>query len=121
MGRYADFWTVTSEAMVFVARLAKLHLSKENMTSSRPNNFKKGFSLPNFRMNGFLEMKAYPAVQPALEALSATGIRLGFLSNLTKAMMATKTEDPLRPLSRMRRRRGEKFGYETYWANRLTN
>jgi hypothetical protein len=86
MGRYADFWTVTSEAMVFVARLAKLHLSKENMTSSRPNNFQKGFSLPNFRMNGFLEMKAYPAVQPALEALSATGIRLGFLSNLTKAM-----------------------------------
>jgi hypothetical protein len=28
MGRYADFWTVTSEALVFVARLAKLHLSK---------------------------------------------------------------------------------------------
>jgi hypothetical protein len=78
------------------------------MTSSRPNNFQKGFSLPNFRMNGFLEMKAYPDVQPALEALSATGIRLGFLSNLTKAMMAAKTEDPLRPLSRMRRRRGEK-------------
>ena len=53
-----------------------------------------------FRMSPFsfvLEMKAYPDVQPALEALSATGIRLGFLSNLTKAMMAAKTEDPLRP------------------------
>jgi hypothetical protein len=28
MGRYADFWTVTSEALVFAARLAKLDLSK---------------------------------------------------------------------------------------------
>ena len=72
MGRYADFWTVTSEALVFAARLAKLDLSKAKHDQL---------------MNGFLEMKAYPDVQPALEALSATGIRLGFLSNLTKAMM----------------------------------
>ena len=28
MRRYADFWTVTSEALVFAARLAKLHVSK---------------------------------------------------------------------------------------------
>jgi 2-haloacid dehalogenase len=38
-------------------------------------------------MNGFLEMKAYPDVQPALQTLSDAGLRLGFLSNLTDAMM----------------------------------
>jgi 2-haloacid dehalogenase len=30
-------------------------------------------------------MKAYPDVLPAIQALSAAGIRLGFLSNLTEA------------------------------------
>jgi hypothetical protein len=29
-------------------------------------------------MNGFLEMKAYPDVEPAIQALNAPGIRLGF-------------------------------------------
>ena len=72
IGRYADFWTVTSEALVFAARLAKLDLSKEKRDQL---------------MNGFLDMKAYPDVQPAIQALSAAGIRLGFLSNLTEAMM----------------------------------
>jgi 2-haloacid dehalogenase len=38
-------------------------------------------------MNGFLEMKAYPDVQAALQTLSDAGLRLGFLSNLTEAMM----------------------------------
>jgi 2-haloacid dehalogenase len=38
-------------------------------------------------MNGFLHMKAYPDIQPAIQALSGAGIRLGFLSNLTEAMM----------------------------------
>jgi 2-haloacid dehalogenase len=45
MLRYADFWTVTSEALVFAARLAKLDLSKEKRDQL---------------MNGFQEMKAYP-------------------------------------------------------------
>jgi 2-haloacid dehalogenase len=58
MGRYADFWTVTSEALVFAARLAKLDLSKEK---------------PDQLMNGFLDMKAYPDVQPAIQALSRRG------------------------------------------------
>ena len=71
IGRYADFWTVTSEALIFAARLAKLDLSKE-----KHDQF----------MNGFLEMKAYPDVQPALQTLSMAGLRLGFLSNLTEAI-----------------------------------
>ena len=45
---YADFWTVTSEALVFAARLAKLDLIKEKLDQ---------------RMNGFLELKAYPDVR----------------------------------------------------------
>jgi len=72
MRRYADFWTVTSEALACAARLAKLDLSKEKRDQL---------------MNGFLDMKAYPDVQPAIQALSAAGIRLGFLSNLTEGMM----------------------------------
>ena len=72
MLRYANFWTVTSEALVFAARFAKLDLSKEKRDQL---------------MNGFLEMKAYPDVRPALQALSDAGIRLGFLSSLTEAMM----------------------------------
>ena len=72
MGRYADFWTITSQALLFAARLTKLDLSKEKHDQL---------------MNGFLEMKAYPDVQPALQTLSEAGLRLGFLSNLTEAMM----------------------------------
>src|ERR1700722_8044602 len=49
MRRYADFWTVTSEALIFAARFAKLDLSKEKRDQL---------------MNGFLDMKLYPDGQP---------------------------------------------------------
>jgi len=136
--------TVTSEALVFAARLAKLDLSKEKRDQL---------------MNGFVEMKAYPDVQPALQALSAAGIRLGFLSNLTEAMMEANIKsaglegrfEQLLSTDRVQAYKldprayqmgidafrlpkqeilfaafggwdaaGAKgFGYETYWANRL--
>jgi 2-haloacid dehalogenase len=144
MRRYADFWTVTSEALVFAARLAKLDLSKEKRDQL---------------MNGFLEMKAYPDVHPAIQALSAAGIRLGFLSNLTEAMMEANIKsaglegrfeqllstdrvqaykpDPVAyrmGIDAFRLSKQEilfaafagwdaagakNFGYETYWTNRL--
>jgi 2-haloalkanoic acid dehalogenase type II len=66
------FPTITSQALHFAARLTKLDLSKEKHDQL---------------MNGFLEMKAYPDVQAALQTLSDAGLRLGFLSNLTEAMM----------------------------------
>jgi 2-haloacid dehalogenase len=144
MRRYADFWTVTSEALVFAARLAKLDLSKEKRDQL---------------MNGFLDMKAYPDVQPAIQALSAAGIRLGFLSNLTEAMMEANIKsaglegrfEQLLSTDRVQAYKpdprayqmgidafrlpkqeilfaafggwdaagAKSFGYETYWANRL--
>ena len=144
MRRYADFWTVTSEALVFAARLAKLDLSKDKRDQL---------------MNGFLEMKAYPDVQPAIQALSAAGIRLGFLSNLTEAMMEANIKsagleghfEQLLSTDRVQTYKpdpeayqmginafglpkheilfaafagwdaagAKSFGYETYWTNRL--
>jgi 2-haloacid dehalogenase len=144
MRRYADFWTVTSEALVFAARFAKLDLSKEKRDQL---------------MNGFLNMKAYPDVQPAIQALSAAGIRLGFLSNLTEAMMEANIKsaglegrfEQLLSTDRVQAYKpdpgayqmgidafrlpkqeilfaafagwdaagAKSFGYETYWTNRL--
>jgi 2-haloacid dehalogenase len=144
MGRYADFWTITSQALHFAARLTKLDLSQEKHDQL---------------MNGFLEMKAYPDVQPALQTLSDAGIRLGFLSNLTETMMeaniksaglqgrfelllSTDRVQAYKPDPRAYQMgidafglpkqqilfaafRGwdaagaKSFGYDTYWANRL--
>ena len=144
MGRYADFWTITSQALHFAARLTKLDLSKEKHDQL---------------MNGFLEMKAYPDVQPALQTLSDAGLRLGFLSNLTETMMeaniksaglqgrfelllSTDRVQAYKPDPRAYQMgidafglpkeqilfaafRGwdaagaKSFGYDTYWANRL--
>jgi 2-haloacid dehalogenase len=144
MGRYADFWTITSQALHFAARLTKLDLSKEKHDQL---------------MNGFLEMKAYPDVQPALQTLSDAGLRLGFLSNLTEAMieaniksaglqgrfellLSTDRVQAYKPDPRAYQMgidafglpkeqilfaafRGwdaagaKSFGYDTYWANRL--
>ena len=144
MGRYADFWTITSQALHFAARLTKLDLSKEKHDQL---------------VNGFLEMKAYPDVQPALQTLSDAGLRLGLLSNLTEAMMeaniqsaglqgrfelllSTDRVQAYKPDPRAYQMgidafglpkqqilfaafRGwdaagaKSFGYHTYWANRL--
>ncbi len=144
MRNYADFWTVTSEALTFAARLAKLELSKEKRDQL---------------MNGFLAMRAYPDVQPAIDALSAAGIRLGLLSNLTETMMEANLKsaqlegrfEHLLSTDRVRVYKpdprayqmaidafqltkqeilfvafggwdaagAKSFGYQTYWANRL--
>jgi 2-haloacid dehalogenase len=144
MGRYADFWTITSQALHFAARLTKLDLSQEKHDQL---------------MNGFLEMKAYPDVRAALQTLSDAGLRLGFLSNLTEAMMeaniksaglqgrfelllSTDRVQAYKPDPRAYQMgidafglpkeqilfaafRGwdaagaKSFGYDTYWANRL--
>lgn len=72
MGRYADFWQVTEEALVFATAALRLDLTAEKRDGL---------------MQAFLEIKAWPDAVPALERLHAAGIRLAFLSNLTAAML----------------------------------
>ena len=72
MNRYADFWQVTEEALVFAASTVKLELTTE----------KRGEL-----MQAWLEIKAWPDALPALRALKEAGVRLAFLSNLTAAMI----------------------------------
>ncbi len=70
--RYADFWKVTEDALVFAAKMLKLDLTAAKRQSL---------------MQAYLELKAYPDVRPALEALGETGVRLAFLSNATAPML----------------------------------
>lgn len=76
-GRYADFWTVTEEALVFAARASKVELA----ASSR-----------DALMSSFLELRAYPDVSAALRALKGAGVKRAFLSNLTPAMLDASTK-----------------------------
>ncbi|HET8888570.1 MAG TPA: haloacid dehalogenase type II [Candidatus Angelobacter sp.] len=70
--RYADFWQVTEDALVFAADKLKL-----DMTAEKRERL----------MSGYLNLKAWPDVPPALSALSKSGLRLAFLSNLTPHML----------------------------------
>jgi 2-haloacid dehalogenase len=72
MGRYAPFWQVTEEALVFVARMLGLELTGEKRSRL---------------MQAYLEIDAWPDVRPALESLRAAGIRLALLSNFTAPML----------------------------------
>ena len=70
--RYADFWRVTGDALVFAANMLKLDLSLEKRTQL---------------MEAYLELKAWPDVPPALQLLKSAGIRLAFLSNATRKIL----------------------------------
>lgn len=71
-GRYADFWQVTEEALVFTAELLKLDLTSDKRKKL---------------MNAYLELKAWPDVLPALQSMKSMGIRLAPLSNLSPAIL----------------------------------
>jgi 2-haloacid dehalogenase len=71
-GRYADFWQVTEDALVFAARDLMLDLDSHRRTRL---------------MSIYLELKAWPDVPQALNSLKASGIRLALLSNFSKQMM----------------------------------
>lgn len=143
-GRYADFWTVTEQALVYAAAALKLDLTGEKRDQL---------------MQAYLSLKSYPDVLPGLTALRSAGIRLGFISNLTEAMQRaaiasagldgffeqTLSTDRVRaykpdPRAYQMGMAGfglpreeivfaafggwdangaKSFGYRTYWANRL--
>jgi 2-haloacid dehalogenase len=142
--RYADFWQVTQDALVFAANRLKVELSPQQRDRL---------------MNAYCELKTWPDVVPALSALKKSGIRLAFLSNFTAKMLdgcirsagldgtfehvlstdQAKTHKPdprayqLGPdILKLRREEilfvafagwdaagAKAFGYPTYWVNRL--
>jgi 2-haloacid dehalogenase len=73
-GRYADFWRTTEDGLVFAARQLRLELPPEKRDRL---------------MQAYLELEAWPDVASALSALRQKGIRLAFLSNMTKKMLET--------------------------------
>ena len=70
--RYADFWQVTEEALIFAAASIKLELRGDQRDRL---------------MGTFLELKAWPDVPAALETLKKAGVRMAFLSNFTPRML----------------------------------
>lgn len=73
-GRYADFWTVTEDSLVFSAKTLRIDLTDDKRRQI---------------MNGYLSLQPYPDVGPALAALRDAGVRLGFLSNFSPVMLET--------------------------------
>jgi 2-haloacid dehalogenase len=71
-GRYADFWQVTQDALVYAARKLKLELDADKRAAL---------------MGAFLELVPWPDVVPALDSLAGLGLRLAFLSNFTARML----------------------------------
>jgi 2-haloacid dehalogenase len=71
-GQYEDFGTCARGALEFAARSLKIDL---------PQNARDAL------MHGWLELRAWPDVAPALAALKRSGMRLALLSNATAAML----------------------------------
>ena len=72
IGRYADFWQVTDEALVFAGHALKLDLTAATRAQL---------------LQAYLEINAWPDARPVLESLRRAGIRLAFLSNFTVPML----------------------------------
>ncbi len=75
--RYVDFWQVSDDALVFAARKLKLELDSDKRAAL---------------MSTFLELAPWPDVEPALDALTKSGLRLSFLSNFTPRMLEANLE-----------------------------
>jgi 2-haloacid dehalogenase len=69
---YADFWQVTSDALIFAAKTVKVDLDEQKRSRL---------------MEAYLNLKTWPDVPAALKSLQQAGVRLGFLSNFTRAML----------------------------------
>lgn len=71
--RYADFWQVTDEALVYAAKAAAVDLTKEKHERL---------------MNAYLGLETWPDALPALRRLRDAGLTLAFLSNFSPAMLS---------------------------------
>jgi len=77
MARYADFWQITGDALIFAAKTLKIELAPEKRSRL---------------MDAYLELKPWPGVAEGLKSLRNAGIRLAFLSNFTPHMLAACTK-----------------------------
>jgi 2-haloacid dehalogenase len=71
-GNYVDFWQVTEDALHFAAKKMKIEMSQGQVSQL---------------MNGYLNLKSWPDVAPALRLLKKEGIRMILLSNFTSHML----------------------------------
>lgn len=71
--RYVDFAHTTDDALVFAARTLRLELTDAHRQAL---------------VGAYSQLKAWPDVLPALTRLRDAGVRLGLLSNFTRAMLA---------------------------------
>ncbi len=76
MGRHADFWRVTGDALDFA--LESLHIDDPALRARL--------------MSLYERLDAYPDARPVLEALRAAGLRLAILSNGAPRMLAAAAE-----------------------------
>ena len=77
-GRYADFWHVTEQSLIYAAKASGVELGADQRDAI---------------MQTWLTLKAWPDVAPALKQLKAAGIRMAFLANLTAPMLDAVTKN----------------------------
>jgi len=70
--RYADFWQVTEDALIYAAKALKVDLTAERRERL---------------MQAYLKLPSWPDAIPALRSLKEAGFRLAFLSNFTSRML----------------------------------
>jgi 2-haloacid dehalogenase len=73
MQRYADFWTVTRDALDVAAQQVGVDMSNAQRDAL---------------MDGYRTLTAWPDAIAGLRALKSRGMRLAFLSNFTPAMLS---------------------------------
>jgi 2-haloacid dehalogenase len=71
-GRYADFWQTTEDGLVSAAKQIGIELTADKRAQL---------------MQAYLELEAWPDVLPALRLLKEAGMRLAFLSNMTRRLL----------------------------------
>lgn len=76
--RYADFWQITQDALVFAANKLQLELTDNKREAL---------------MNAYLKLTVWPEVPSALNRLKTLGLKLAFLSNFTPRMLSTNIEN----------------------------
>ena len=76
MDRYADFWRVTQDALVYSARALQLDLTADKRVQL---------------LDAYRTLRAFPDVKPGLEQLKSKGLSLAILSNGAPPMLASAT------------------------------
>ena len=76
MERYADFWQITQDALVYATRALQLDLTAEKRVQL---------------MDAYRTLHAFPDVQPGLRQLRSKGVGLAILSNGEPRMLESAT------------------------------